>query len=136
MEPGSHNTNAAMSDLKGSVLLADDSEMNQQLLSAYLKKMGVNVFLAENGEIAVTVAQRENIDLIYMDMQMPVMSGQEAVKKLRELNFEAPIIMLTANASDEDEKLCKQAGCNAFLIKPIQRKTLYEMTARYLPGAE
>ena len=125
-----------MPDLKGNVLLADDSEMNQQLLGTYLKKMGANVFIADNGEIAVAIAQKENIDLIYMDMQMPVMSGQDAVIRLRELHFEVPIVMLTGNATQEDEQLCKAAGCNAFITKPIQRSTLYEMTARYLPCAE
>lgn len=125
-----------MPELKGNVLLADDSEMNQQLLGAYLKKMGVNVSFAENGEIAVSMAQKENFDLIYMDMQMPVMSGEDAVKKLRELNYKTPIVILTANATQEDQDLCKEAGSDDFLTKPIMRETLYEMTARYLPRAE
>jgi len=136
MESEKDNTNTVMPELQGNVLLADDSEMNQQLLGTYLKKMGANVFIADNGDIAVAITQKENIDLIYMDMQMPVMSGQDAVKKLRELNYKIPIVMLTGNATREDEQLCKAAGCNAFITKPIKRSTLYEMTARYLPCVE
>ena len=136
MDTNNANTTESMPRLKGTVLLADDSEMNQQLIGTYLMKMGANVAFAENGEIAVSLAKQTVFDLIYMDMQMPVMSGQEAVKKIRELNFEGPIVMLTANTTAEDMALCKQAGSDDFLIKPIVRKTLYEVTARYLPLAD
>jgi len=125
-----------MRELKGNVLLADDSEMNQQLLGTYLKRMGVNVSFAENGEIAVSLAQKEKFDLIYMDMQMPVMSGEDAVRKLRELNYKIPIVILTGNATQEDQRLCKEAGSDDFLTKPIMCETLYEMTARYLTHVE
>ncbi|MGD8785024.1 MAG: ATP-binding protein [Thioalkalispiraceae bacterium] len=125
-----------MLPLKGSVLLVDDSEMNQQLLGAYLNKMGVDLTISDNGESAVSLAQQTDYDLIYMDMQMPVMSGEDAVKKLRELGYSKPIIMLTANATLEDRNLCKDAGSDDFLTKPVTRKKLYEVTARYLPSID
>ena len=132
-----HNQNSQdMPPLKGSVLLVDDSEMNQQLLGTYLRKMGVELTIADNGDSAVSIAQEKEFDLIYMDMQMPIMSGEDAVKKLRELNYTKPIIMLTANATLEDRNLCKQAGSNDFLTKPVARKKLYEVTARYLSPSD
>ena len=133
---GKSSPDEAMPKLKGDVLLADDSEMNQQLIGTYLKKMGANVAIVENGEQAVSIVKQKKFDLIYMDMQMPVMSGQEAVKRLRELEFDVPIVMLTANTAPEDMEMCEQAGSNEFITKPVVRKTLYEVTARYLPVAE
>ncbi|MGD8925411.1 MAG: ATP-binding protein [Thioalkalispiraceae bacterium] len=129
-------TEENMPALMGSVLLVDDSEMNQQLLGAYLTKMGVELTIADNGESAVSLAQQNNFDLIYMDMQMPVMSGEDAVRKLRELNYTKPIIMLTANATLDDRNLCKEAGSDDFLTKPVTRQKLYEVTARYLRCAD
>ena len=118
--------------LSGRVLLAEDNHTNQQLLSMLLQKMGADVSVAENGEVAVKMAQQDHYDLIYMDMQMPVVSGVDATRILREQQYEQPIVALTANATNEDKILCINAGCNDFLTKPVARARLYEMTSRYL----
>ncbi|MFO7604649.1 MAG: ATP-binding protein [Gammaproteobacteria bacterium] len=122
-------------DLQGSVLLVEDNETNQLLLKTYLEKMGATVTLAENGQVGVQLAQQHDYDLIYMDMQMPVLSGIDAVKQLRALDYRGPIVMLTANATLDDRRRCTQAGCDDFLTKPVIRQKLYEVTARYLPFA-
>lgn len=122
--------------LAGRVLLAEDNPTNQQLLSMLLQKMGIEVSVAENGEVAVRMAQEHHYDLIYMDMQMPVLSGVDAVKTLRSLKYEQPIVALTANATTEDKMICINAGCNDFLTKPIPREKLYDMTSRYLQPAK
>jgi signal transduction histidine kinase/CheY-like chemotaxis protein len=130
-----HQSNQAQSSdqlLSGEVLLAEDNEMIQQLLKTYLTKMGVKVTLAENGVIAVNLAQQHTYDLIYMDMQMPVMSGIDAVKVLRENQYQGPIVMLTANATLTDRNLCKEAGSDDFLTKPVSRQQLYVTTQKYL----
>lgn len=124
------------SKLSGEILLADDSEMNQYLLKKHLEKMGAAVTLADNGEIAVKLAQEDRYDLIYMDMLMPVCSGVDAVKQLRAMNYTVPIVMLTANTNLKDRDLCKEAGSDDFLTKPIDYKKLYEVTARFLNKAE
>jgi signal transduction histidine kinase/CheY-like chemotaxis protein/HPt (histidine-containing phosphotransfer) domain-containing protein len=118
--------------LRGTILLAEDNQENQVLLSLLLEKMGAVVSTVSNGREAVSKATNEEFDLIYMDMQMPLMSGIEAVTKLREQGYSGPIIALTANATNEDRALCVQAGCNDYLTKPINRDKLYETTANYL----
>ncbi|MGD8783450.1 MAG: ATP-binding protein [Thioalkalispiraceae bacterium] len=122
--------------LKGSVLLAEDTEINQLLIAKYLNKMGVEVTVANNGEEAVKLALKNDFDLIYMDMQMPIMSGTDATIELRKQSYQKPIVALTANATENDRKNCIKAGCNDFLTKPIVRKTLYDTTAEYLPKQE
>ncbi|WP_455200709.1 ATP-binding protein [Kaarinaea lacus] len=122
--------------LSGCILLAEDNETNQQLLSMLLRKMGADVSIAENGDVAVKMAQQNHYDLIYMDMQMPVLSGVDAVKKLRQERYDQPIVALTANATNEDKMTCINAGCNDFLSKPIPRDKLFSMTSRYLQAIE
>lgn len=118
--------------LQGQVLLAEDNQENQKLLSMILAKMGATVITAENGEEAVRKASAEHFDLIYMDMQMPLMSGIEATRVLRCQGYNGAIIALTANATSEDRNTCLQAGCNDYLSKPINRDRLYAITAQYL----
>lgn len=118
--------------LKGNILLAEDNLENQELITMYLEKMGTSVTCAINGAIAASLAQKYDYDLIYMDMQMPVMSGLEAVKILRDNEYSGPIVMLTANATNKDKEACIKAGANYFVTKPIVRQKLYETTAMYL----
>ena len=118
--------------LKGNILLVEDNMTNQELIKMYLEKMGASVTCAVNGVIAVSLAQQHNYDLVYMDMQMPVMSGLEAVKILRDNDYKGPIVMLTANATFDDKEQCMDAGANDFVTKPIVRQKLYETTAMYL----
>ncbi len=121
--------------LSGKVLLAEDNENNQRLLSLYLNKMGLQVAPAENGAVAVMQALNNPFDLILMDMQMPVLSGVDAVRRLRANGYRQTIIALTANATNEDRRLCLDAGCQDFLTKPVTRERLYQMLAKYL-GSE
>jgi len=128
----SKQTQIADQKLSGDILLVEDNEMIQQLIKTYLVKMGLNVTIAENGVVAVNLATQHNYDLIYMDMQMPVMSGIEAVQVLRKNNYRGPIVMLTANATLADRNLCKEAGSDDFLTKPINRQQLFETTQKFL----
>jgi len=121
--------------LSGKVLLAEDNENNQRLLSLFLNKMGLQVTPAENGAVAVMLALNNPFDLILMDMQMPVLSGVDAVRQLRANGYSQTIIALTANATNEDRRLCLDAGCQDFLTKPVTRERLYLMLAKYL-GSE
>jgi signal transduction histidine kinase/CheY-like chemotaxis protein/HPt (histidine-containing phosphotransfer) domain-containing protein len=122
--------------LTGKVLVADDTVLNQQLFSLCLTKMGVHVSIAENGAIALQQARAHHYDLILMDMQMPVLSGVDAVRQLRQLGYTLPIVALTANATKEDRRQCLESGCNDFLTKPITRSRLYNMVSHYLAPAQ
>jgi signal transduction histidine kinase/ActR/RegA family two-component response regulator len=121
------------SALTGHILLVEDNDLNQQLLAAFLEKMGTTVSIANNGQEAVDmIMQDTTIDLVYMDMQMPVMSGVEATLLLREKKCKLPIIAVTANATKQDRNLCRQSGFDDFITKPVVYDALYKVTARYL----
>jgi len=122
--------------LNGSVLVAEDTEMNQDLLAMYLETLGVNFDIVENGKLALNKALQGKFDLIIMDMQMPVMDGPTATRELRKKGYEKPIIALTANAMKEDEEIFMAAGCNEFVTKPIDQDRLETLIRNYIPEGD
>ena len=117
------------SGARGRVLLVEDGADNRKLISLTLEKGGFEVTCAENGAVGVEVAlvasaEGEPFDLILMDMQMPVLDGYGATKKLREAGYERPIIALTAHAMRGDREKCIAAGCDDFATKPLDRREL------------
>lgn len=110
-------------DLK--ILIAEDNDSNYLLVRHILKNY--NLTRALDGADAVWKARNESFDLILMDMKMPVMGGLEATRRIREFNAKVPIIALTANAFDSDKGSAIEAGCNAFLAKPLSKKQLLEI---------
>ncbi len=118
--------------LSGQVLVVEDNPSNQILISMLLKKMGLEVTLANNGLEGVQEARRQKYDVILMDMQMPRMNGYDATQTLRSEGCMTPIVAVTANAMKGDEEKCLQAGCDAYLSKPIDRKKLTQILRRYL----
>ena len=110
-------------DLK--ILIAEDNDSNFLLVRHILKDY--NLTRALDGADAVWKARNESFDLILMDMKMPVMGGLEATRRIREFNAKVPIIALTANAFDSDKGSAIEAGCNAFLAKPLSKKQILEI---------
>jgi len=106
------------------ILLCEDNKTNQLIASKVLKKLGLEVDVANNGQEGLELFEEKDYRLILMDMQMPVMDGLEAAKKIRDINKDIPIIALTANVTIEDNELCKKAGMNAFLTKPLNSALL------------
>jgi two-component system sensor histidine kinase/response regulator len=111
------------------ILLADDSVDNRLLIRAYLGKTGYGLDEAENGQIAVDKLLSGRYDLVLMDIQMPVMDGFSAVRRIRQWEQEngarrTPIIALTASAFDETVRKAVEAGCDSHLGKPLRRSTL------------
>ncbi|HRH79425.1 MAG TPA: PAS domain S-box protein [Thiobacillaceae bacterium] len=120
------------------ILLAEDIEINQEVILELLANLGLSARLAGNGsEVLQAVADRKP-DLILMDCQMPIMDGYEATRRLRaQPEYQAlPIIALTANATVADQQKCFEAGMNAHVAKPISMDTLYERMAQCLPDVE
>jgi signal transduction histidine kinase/FixJ family two-component response regulator len=126
------------------VLLAEDGPDNQRLISLLLKKAGAQVTVVENGKRAMELALAtfpgwgrrhgdcaQSFDVILMDMQMPVMDGYEATRRLRAEGYNLPIIALTAHAMEEDMRKCLDAGCDAYLSKPIHREMFLATVAEY-----
>jgi signal transduction histidine kinase/ActR/RegA family two-component response regulator len=116
------------------VLVADDNEINQEVTRFEIETAGLVVVLANDGQQAVDIVRSQPIDLVLMDMQMPVMDGPEAALQIRRLRSseELPIIALTANAFDADRRLCTEVGMNGFLIKPVDPDRLYEKLLKWL----
>ena len=120
------------SDVSGSILVVEDNHDNQQLMSILLHDIGAEITFAENGQQAIDKTLNKKFDLIFMDMQMPVMGGIEATKKLREANYTNPIVALTVNAMKSDYNKCMEAGCDGFLTKPINRDEIFQTIYKYL----
>lgn len=108
------------------ILLAEDNEANIKMLSPYLEAYGYHLLFAKDGLEAISIAQKEQPDLILMDIQMPVMDGLEAIQKIRQIPslVNVPIIALTALAMTGDREKCLEAGANDYLSKPIKLKQL------------
>jgi two-component system sensor histidine kinase/response regulator len=116
---------------KKHILLVEDNEDNRLLIHSFLKKTDHTLEDAENGEVALRKRKDGLYDLILMDMQMPVMDGYTATEEIRKwenLNglSAVPIVALTAHALKEDMDKCLEAGCTAYLTKPIKKQTLFE----------
>lgn len=125
--------------LAGRVLLAEDNPVNQEVASAMLQRIGINIKIANNGQEAVDLLQLESFDLVLMDCQMPVMDGFEATACIRKREAELgmlplPIIALTANAISGDRENCLALGMSDYLSKPFSQIQLHQLLARWLPG--
>ncbi len=112
-------------------LLVEDNETNLLIAIHLLEKIGFQVDVAINGFEAVNKVMKNNYDIIFMDIQMPVMDGHEAAKKIREFNTYTPIVGMSASASDEDIQNSNEAGFNHHLGKPIILKELYGIIRNY-----
>ena len=118
------------------ILLVDDTKLFLKLEKEYLRQSAVAVLTAENGRKALEIARQERPDLIFMDLNMPEMDGAEcclALKADPELRS-IPVILITTAGLDERIELCRRAGCEGFLTKPIDRKTFLDMGRRFLAG--
>lgn len=127
------NTNKKKSIMK-TILVAEDNESNF-ILMTYILKGKYEFVRAKNGQQAVEMVNNGGIDLVLMDVKMPVMDGLEATQAIREQNADVPIVALTANAFDSDRQLALEAGCNDFLSKPVSREKCLKTIAQQLGEA-
>jgi CheY-like chemotaxis protein/HPt (histidine-containing phosphotransfer) domain-containing protein len=118
------------------ILVVDDSEDNRYLMAEYLKDLGAQVDFADNGETALEKFRSCEYDVVLMDLQMPVMDGWEATSQVRQWEKEhrtrvVPVIVLTASALDTEAQRALDAGCTAFLRKPVRLVTLLDAIRKY-----
>ena len=135
--PAATATSTPGGRLNARILVADDSSMNQTVMSAFLKGSGCTVIPAYHGQAALDAYRSQPPDLIIMDMQMPQMDGGSATRAIRDWEEEqglprCPIIALSASAMEEDRQAALAAGCNEFYAKPLARETLFKLLHTYL----
>jgi CheY-like chemotaxis protein len=135
-------TGSTQSSLHGHVLVMEDNRINQMVIRALLKKLGLSCVIEADGQLGVDAVMRfsaaERPDLILMDLQMPVLDGYGATAKIRRWEAEnglarLPIIALTADAFAEDRQHCIDAGMDDFLAKPVDRNALATTLRHWLP---
>ncbi len=117
------------------ILVAEDNPMNMLLISEVLGNMGLEVIKAENGEQALTMIPLYDPAIIFMDVNMPVMDGYTATRRIRALPHplcDIPVIALTADAMKEDRERCLKAGMNDFVSKPFRLKEIESILKTYL----
>ncbi|MBK7661078.1 MAG: response regulator [Betaproteobacteria bacterium] len=126
---------AGLADIVGSrVLLVEDNEMNQEVARELLVDAGIHVDVAADGAIGLEKLRTGTYDLVFMDMQMPVMDGLAATRAIRAMSgYERlPIVAMTANAMVQDRERCLAAGMNDFLAKPIEPDQVWACLARWI----
>jgi PAS domain S-box-containing protein len=124
---------------KARILVAEDNMTNQKVILGVLEKLGLAADIAENGLEALEALELQRYDLVLMDVQMPVMDGLEATRRIRRRKNSrqtVPIIAMTAHALDKDREQCLTAGMNDYMTKPFSREALVDMLEKWLPAPE
>jgi two-component system, sensor histidine kinase len=126
-----------MPTFRGRVLVVEDDRVNQRVIGHFLKQMGLETGLAEDGHAAVEYATAATWDVVLMDCQLPGLDGLEATRRIRaqRAGRPLPIIALTANASTQDRAACMAAGMDDFLTKPLRVELLAAALQKWLPVA-
>jgi len=113
------------------ILIAEDNDSNFILMSYILKKY-YQFERAKNGREAVEMAEKNDYDIVLMDIKMPIMDGLEATKAIKEIRPDLPIVALTANAFDSDRQLAMEAGCDDFLSKPVSSELCLKTIKKFV----
>ena len=115
------------------ILVAEDIDLNFLYISELLKPTGVMILHAINGKEALEACHKEvDIDLVLMDIYMPIMNGYEATRQIKHLRPDLPVIAQTAYALSEDRKRALEAGCDDFIAKPISKEELLLKMGKFL----
>jgi two-component system sensor histidine kinase len=116
------------------ILVAEDVASNYLFIDILLRSENYDVIHAMNGYEAVETVRRQAVDLVLMDLKMPVMDGLTAIEKIREFKPDLPIIVLTASILPSNRETAFHVGCNDYMTKPIDSKFLMETIAKYFDG--
>ena len=130
----SDNSDSSASNFR--ILLAEDNPVNQKVAKRVLTHLGYQVDIVNNGVEAINAIAEKSYDLILMDIQMPEMDGLETTRYIRKQESESQlppiaIVAMTANATEDDQNICRDAGMSDYISKPIQIDKLKSMLQRY-----
>src|SRR5262245_54316602 len=116
------------------ILVVEDQEDNRQILRDLLASVGYEMIEAHDGEEALIAARTQNPDLILMDIQLPILDGYEATRRIKAQSDlrHIPIVAVTSYALSGDEEKARAAGCDAYVTKPFSARNLLETIKRYL----
>jgi two-component system sensor histidine kinase/response regulator len=132
--PDSVSDEAVPLDFAGArILVVEDHPLNREIMAEYLARVNAHAVMAENGGDALEILDREDVDLVLMDIQMPGMDGLEATRRIRGQDTATPILAMTAHAMSGDRDISLAAGMNDHVSKPIHPEELYRVLRQWLP---
>jgi len=115
------------------IVVVEDIDFNFKLIKRQLKKTGVSIIWLKNGQESVDyVKEKKPVDVILMDVRMPVLNGIDATKVIKQINNEIPVIIETACVVGSDYEEVKSSGCDDYIFKPIKSQELLEMIDKYI----
>jgi two-component system, cell cycle response regulator DivK len=115
------------------ILVVEDNYISFKLLEVLLSRTGINIVHAENGITAIKIVMEcPEINLVLMDIQLPLMNGYEATMKIKEIRPELVVIAQTANAMEDDRQKCLNSGCTDYISKPIVFETMLSLINAYI----
>ena len=114
------------------ILVVEDVDTNKIFFDAALRKTNAKILWAKDGKDAITLFSENRIDLVLMDLQLPIMDGYTATRKIKAINSEIPVIAQTAHVMSGEREKCLEAGCDDYLAKPIRLQILMDTLSKYL----
>ncbi len=114
------------------ILVVEDVDTNKIFFDAALRRTNAKILWAKDGKEAITIFKDNKIDLILMDLQLPIMDGYTATREIKKIDPSVPIIAQTAHVMSGEREKCMEAGCDDYLAKPIRLQILIDTLSKYL----
>ncbi len=114
------------------ILVVEDVDTNKIFFDAALRRTNAKILWAKDGKEAITIFKENEIDLILMDLQLPIMDGYTATREIKKIDPSVPIIAQTAHVMSGEREKCMEAGCDDYLAKPIRLQILIDTLSKYL----
>ncbi|MCW3787597.1 response regulator [Plebeiibacterium sediminum] len=114
------------------ILVVEDVDTNKIFFDAALRKTSAKILWAKDGQEAIDMYKENDIDLVLMDLQLPILDGYTATKEIKKIDSKVPIIAQTAHVMSGEREKCLEAGCDDYLAKPIRLQILMETLSKYL----
>lgn len=114
------------------ILVVEDVDTNKIFFDAALRRTKAKILWAKDGQEAIDMFRDNQIDLVLMDLQLPVMDGYTATREIKKINPDIPVIAQTAHVMSGEREKCMEVGCNDYLAKPIRLQILIETLSKYL----